>query len=404
MIYLSHLLNSVIEDSSDNEVGVLRDIIVKHSDEGYPALEMILIKDKKHKKEVGIPFKYVENLSKGEISLNKIYNKIETEDVKKSNYVYLLRDVLDNQIIDVNGIRVVRVNDVKLAMIEGELCVVGLDISFKGVLRRMGLAWLDFFHVFKVNLINWKDAQHVHGTLQLNTISEKLHRLHAADMANIVESLNAKQGTKLLSTLDTKDSAKILEEVNPTLQKTIVGMLDKEKALKIIEKMSIDEITDLIQSMPYHKAKQFLSDLHSEKLEKIEELLLYPEDTAGGLMTNEFIAVLPNWTKDDAINKIKEVSKKFRTISYIYVIDKRGKFLGPVSMRSLLVADKNTKLKKLLKPAKFLVTLRPENSLQQVVNIMTKYDLFTATVLNKKGRLLGIVTLDDVMRCLAPTA
>ena len=403
MIYLSHLIKSAVEDSSDNEVGELRDILVKQDADGYPFADLILLKDKKHKSVVAIPFKYVENLSKGEVSLNKIYSKIEPVEVT-ANHIYLMRDILDNQIIDVNGIRVVRVNDVKLAMIEGDLSVVGLDISFKGILRRLGLAWLDFFNVFKVNLINWRDAQHVHGTLQLNTISDKLNRLHPADLANIVESLNLKQGTKLLSSLDTKNSAKILEEVNPALQKTLVGMLDKQQALKIVEKMSIDELADLIQSMPYHKAKQFLSDLGSDKLEKIEELLLYPEDTAGGLMTNEFITALPNWTREDAIRRIKEVSKKYRTISYIYVIDQKGKFLGPISMRSLVIADKNVKLKKLLKSVKALVTLRPENSLQEVVNLMTKYDLFTATVVNKKGRLLGIVTLDDVMRCLAPTA
>lgn len=403
MIYLSHLVKSAVDDSSDKEIGELRDILVKQDSDGYPFADLILIKDKKHKNVVAIPFKYVENLSKGEVTLNKIHSKIETVEVSK-NHIYLMRDILDNQIIDVNGIRVVRVNDVKLAMIDGELSVVGLDISFKGILRRLGLAWMDYFNIFKVNLINWRDAQHVHGTLQLNTISEKLNRLHPADLANIVESLNIKQGSKLLSSLDTKNSAKILEEVNPALQKTLVGMLDKGQALKIVEKMSIDELADLIQSMPYQKAKQFLSDLHSDKLEKIEELLLYPEDTAGGLMTNEFITVPPSWTKEDAIRQIKEVSKKYRTISYIYVIDKNGKFLGPISMRSLVVADKNVKLKKLLKPVKSLVTLRPENSLHEVVNLMTKYDLFTATVVNKKGRLLGIVTLDDVMRCLAPAA
>ncbi len=403
MIYLSHLVKSVVEDSSDKEIGELRDILVKQDADGYPFADLILVKDKNHKKVVAIPFKYVENLSKGEVTLNKIYSKIETADVTKS-HIYLMKDILDNQIIDVNGIRVVRVNDVKLAMIDGDLSVVGLDISFKGILRRMGMAWMDYFNMFKVNLINWRDAQHVHGTLQLNTVSEKLNRLHPADLANIVESLNIKQGSKLLSSMDTKNSAKILEEVNPTLQKALVGMLDKGQALKIVEKMSIDELADLIQSMPYHKAKQFLSDLHSDKLEKIEELLLYPEDTAGGLMTNEFITAFPNWTKEDAIRKIKEVSKKYRTISYIYVIDKNEKFIGPVSMRSLVVADQNVKLKTLLKPVKKLVTLRPDNSMHEVVNIMTKYDLFTATVVNRKGRLLGIVTLDDVMRCLAPTA
>ncbi|MCX6734652.1 MAG: CBS domain-containing protein [Candidatus Peregrinibacteria bacterium] len=403
MIYLSHLVKSAVDDSSDKEIGELRDILVKQDSDGYPFADLILVKDKKHKNIVAIPFKYVENLSKGEVTLNKIYSKIETVEVSK-NHIYLMRDILDNQIIDVNGIRVVRVNDVKLAMIDGELSVVGLDISFKGIMRRLGIAWMDYFNVFKVNLINWRDAQHVHGTLQLNTVSEKLNRLHPADLANIVESLNIKQGSKLLSSMDTKNSAKILEEVNPIMQKALVGMLDKGQALKIVEKMSIDELADLIQSMPYQKAKQFLSDLHSDKLEKIEELLLYPEDTAGGLMTNEFITVPPSWTKEDAIRQIKEVSKKYRTISYIYVIDKNGKFLGPISMRSLVVADKNVKLKKLLKPVKALVTLRPENSLHEVVNLMTKYDLFTATVVNKKGRLLGIVTLDDVMRCLAPAA
>ena len=172
MAYLSQILNTKITDSADILVGRLKDVaIVPVAGEYAPLLFLLL---KKHgQEEIFVPYEYVENISREEIALKNLISKIPTNG-PTDEYILLSRDVLDQQIVDVGGARVVRVNDLRIGLFENKMCVLGIDISFKGLLRRLGLAWLVIINVFKVNLIDWRKTQPVKGALKLDTLSEDL--------------------------------------------------------------------------------------------------------------------------------------------------------------------------------------------------------------------------------------
>ena len=403
MLYLSQILGSRVEDSADEVVGRLQDILVLSQSGVYSPLFFLLVKTKKKSETILVPYEYVENLSRQTIDLKVPFNKIAlgSSDVGQT---YINRDVLDQQIVDVGGARVVRVNDLALGMFEDAMCVLGVDVSFKGILRRLGFPGLDSLGWLKAHLIDWRKTQPIKGTLKLDTISKDLTKLHPADLANIVEDLSVKHGRKLVRSLDSRAAAKVIEELEPRLQKILINYLGPEKAAGIIEKMSVEEIADLMQLFPRAEAQQFLSFLQNGKLKKVQRLIGYKEDTAGGLMSTDFVSAEPDWTVERAIEEVKSASPAMRSIIFIYVTDEDGKFLGPVSVRNLLVADKDILLKELMKPVELLHTLKPSDDIDGVVNMMTKYDLFSAVVLDAGGKLIGVVSIDDVMRCLAPKA
>lgn len=401
MLYLSQVLDSRVEDSADRFVGKITDVLVKPGAGVYAPLAYLLVK--KNKEEIFIPYEFVENLSRSVVDLKTAYNKYKPQK-PEAGLIYLSREILDQQIVDLDGARVVRVNDLSLGAFDGMMCVLGIDISFKGILRRLGIDFLDFKGFFKANLIDWKKTQRVKGALQLDTISRDLTRLHAADLANIVEDLNLHYGTNLVNSLEVRDAAKVMEELNPHLQKILVTHLGPERAARIIEKMSSDEIVDLMQLFTEREAKPILSLIQTGKLKKVEKLIKYEDDTAGGLMTADFISVLPDWTAEQTIEEIRRHSPNMRSILFVYAVDELGKFLGPTSLRKLILARKEQKISELYKPADNLTVLHPDNTVEEIVTIMTKYDLYSAVVLSEDKKILGVVAIDDVMRCLAPKA
>ena len=402
MFYLSQILNSKVEDSADEMVGRLSDLLIKPKAGEYSPLVYAVIKSRN--KHFFIPYNQIEVLSPSEVSLKVLKSKIEETGINENDFTFLKRDVLDQQIVDIKGARVVRVNDLKLGIFEEKMSVIGIDVSSKGLFRRLGVASLDFLDLLKVNLIDWRNAQPVKGTLKLDTLSKDLKKLHAADLANIIEDLNVSHGSRLVRSLDIKEAAKVIEEMDPSLQKILISHLGPEKATKIIEKMSSDEIVDLLQLLPAAQANQYLKRLQGGRLKKVQGLLEYEDDTAGGLMTTDFVVAEPDWSVERAVEEIRSASPGLRSILFIYVVDENGKFLGPASLRNLLLADKNKKMRDLLKPVDTLVTLKPENDMKEMVEIMTKYDLYTVAVLDNNGKLLGVVAIDDVMRQIAPEA
>lgn len=402
MLYLSHILKSRVTDSSDKTIGRLKDILIKPQHGFYSPLLFLLIKGK-NKRELFIPYEYVENLSREEITLKALLANIP-EVVPPEDLVYLDRDVMDQQIVDVEGARVVRVNDLRLGLFEEKMCVLGIDISFKGIIRRLWGPKLDFLDVFKVNLLDWRQAQPIKGVLKLSTIAKDLNRLHPADLANIVENLNLKRGSKLVNSLDPRAAAKVVEELDPEIQKIIIGYLGPERATGIMEQMSADEVVDLLKMMPKEEAKTFLSRLQINKLKKVEKLIKYPDNTAGGLMTTEFVLARPDWTVAQTIEEVKKQSPALRTVMYAYVVGEDNEFLGAVSMRRLLLASPETIIKNIIKKLSRRSILKINQKIDDIVKIMTKYNLYSAAVLDKHHKLMGIVTIDDVMRRLVPNA
>ena len=402
MPYLSQVLNIKVEDSADNVIGKLQDILIVPKPGAYDSVKLLLIKNKR--KEFCIPYSAVETLSTKEISLKTLFAKTQILPIPDSNYTWLKRDVLDQQIVDIEDARVVRVNDLRLGKIKGEMKVLAIGVGFKSLLRRLGMDKLDIFNIFKVSLIEWRKAQLVKNGLKIDTLSTEMKTLHPADLANIIEDLTVAQGGELVSSLDYKSAAEVVEELDPQLQKIMVDHLGPEKASTILKKMSIDEIVDLMQMLPKHEVGEYLSYFESKKKKEVEELIKYDDDTAGGLMTTDFVAVSPKQTVSEVIDIIGKISEDMRFILYVYVVDENKKLVGVVSMRKLLLVDKDKTMAEIYKPLPNISTLKVDDKLDDIVELMTKYNLFTAAVLNDRGEMKGLVSIDDVMRELKPNA
>jgi len=312
--------------------------------------------------------------------------------------------VLDQQIVDIEDARVVRVNDLRLGKIKGEMKVLAIGVGFKSLLRRLGMDKLDIFNFFKVNLIEWSKAQLVKNGLKIDTFSKEMKTLHPADLANIIEDLTVAQGGELVSSLDYKSAAEVVEELDPQLQKIMVDHLGPEKASTILKKMSIDEIVDLMQMLPKHEIGEYLSYFESKKKKEVEELIKYDDDSAGGLMTTDFISVKLEQTVGEVINIIEKISEDMRFILYVYVVGENKKLIGVVSMRKLLITDEDKTMSEIYKTLPSIAILHVNDELDDIVELMTKYNLFTAAVLNDKGEMKGLVSIDDVMRELKPNA
>lgn len=403
MIYLSQILGARVRDSSAEVIGQVKDAVITPHPGEYAPLQALFLSSKRGRGETLVPWSYVENLSREAVTLKTLFNKI-IDLPATEEHVFLKRDVLDQQIVDLEGVRVVRVNDLQLGIINNEMRVLGIDISFKGFLRRVGLARFDLFNRFKVRLIDWKNAQPVKGTLKLTQPSKYLVKLHPADLANIIEDLNVKQGSKLVQGLDIDTAAKVFEEITPRMQRVLIRALGPERAAKISERMSVDELVDLMKLLPDHEAKEVLDLIQKSKVQKVKKLLPYGDNTAGGLMTSEYVTGLPDWTTDQAISEVKKVSEAFRSINYIFVTDRAELYKGFVTLRRLLVSAPDTLLKNVMRRANQIPPLYPEQGLSEVAVFLTKYDLNAAAVVDKNSKMLGAVTVDDVMRALIPHA
>jgi Mg/Co/Ni transporter MgtE len=239
--------------------------------------------------------------------------------------------------------------------------------------------------------------------LQLSMGTNELVKLHPADIANIIEKLNLNQGSELLQALDKKTAARVLEELEPELQRILVESLGPERAASVMQKMSIDELVDLIQILPDRKSKEIMANLPSDSTQKVKNILEYDEDTAGGLMTTEYVSVFPAATVKEAVEQIKKTYQLHRGSYIVYIIDEQGGFKGDVSLRRLLISEPDQTMHDLMDKEK-KSTATVGQSILEVASLMTKYNLTSIAVLGSDKKLLGVVTVDDVMRHFVPHA
>ncbi|GBE36768.1 magnesium transporter MgtE [bacterium BMS3Bbin07] len=323
-----------------------------------------------------------------------------------------VRDILDKQIVDATGAKVVRVNDIKLEGFEGKAVLVAVDVGMRGILRRLGIERQgnEFFKLFKIelphNLISWTYIQPLEPklkTIALTVPRQMVANLHPADIAEIISSVSREEGTSLFTDLDLKTAAETLSELEPDVQASIITEMEPEKASDIIEEMPPDEAADILGDLPTEKMKALLESIDQEDAEDIQELLEHEENTAGGLMTNEFIAYEPEIKVSEAIERFKRDAAEIETIYYIYVIDPDEKLLGVLSLRELLLADPEKTLSDIM--VTNLKTLKPEDDENIVAAAISKYNLAAIPVVDNDNVLLGIVTMDDIIdRILPPKA
>jgi Mg2+ transporter MgtE len=255
------------------------------------------------------------------------------------------------------------------------------------------------------NLISWNYIQPLEPKLtkiSLTVPRQMVSELHPADIAEIISQVSHREGATFFKGLDVETAAEALSELQPDVQAAIITGMDTDKAADIIEEMPPDEAADVLSDLPMDKAKEILEHIEKEEAEDIQELLGHEEDTAGGLMTNEFIAYPPETSVKEAIEKFRKDAEEVETVYYIYVTDTEEKLVGVISLRELLLAPSDTKLSDIIETK--LKTVTPDTDEVEVAEIISKYNLVAIPVVDNEGFMLGIVTVDDVIDRILPPA
>ncbi|HEX6880446.1 MAG TPA: CBS domain-containing protein [Terriglobales bacterium] len=405
---LSDLLGLPVYDSSGGKVGRVREVaIVPQDDPNHVAAfvvktgegDRLLSSHKVRSVNGGVR-------SVGSLSDFTSYNGSE-------GMLLLERDLLDQQIIDVHGRKVVRVNDAELF---GEnapdgtiaLKIASVDVGARGAVRRLlrgvvphvalrgllerippkPIPW-EF-----VNLIETDPARRV----RLKISSDRLARLHPADIADIIEELAPAEREAVFNSLDEDVAAQALEEIDPKLQVSIVNSMNPDAAADIVEEMDPDAAADLLADLSPDRSEEILDEMEPEVAEEVGELLEFPEDTAAGRMTTDYMALSPHATVKDAVAMLRNFEGGLESMSTVYLIGEHEKLLGAVPLAKLVLGEPDSQLHTLTSDP--LITCHPGADEREVAELFDKYNLLTLPVVDESGALTGVITADDVISIL----
>jgi magnesium transporter len=408
MPFVSQLIGKSVVDYDGNAVGRVKDILaIQKSNLTHPQICSLEVGHKN--KIIHISISDVANLYAPVIPLNKTWDKVTLYEPTEGE-LHLVRDVLDKQIIDTNGVRVVRVNDLELARHNEDVYIANVDISGKGLVRRLGMSRLPSFLGGNKKgspasgFISWDDVDLIDTDkpMRLKVTSDKIADLHPADLAEILSDLTRSEGSKLLGSLDVELMAETLEEIEPEFQASLVEGLTNEQVADVLDEMAPDEAADLLAELPEARSEELLGMMEKDDAADVRKLLSYPEDSAGGIMNTEFVAVPSDLTAAEVIDRLRELSPEAETIFYIYVVDGEKHLIGVFSLRRLVLEQPNRKVADFMETR--LVTVGPLDAQEDVAQIVAKYNLLLAPVVDDSNVLIGMVTADDALDKILPTA
>jgi sporulation protein YlmC with PRC-barrel domain len=320
--------------------------------------------------------------------------------------------VLDKQIVDTHGKKVVRVNDIQFIRAGKDLRVTHAEVGLRSFVRRLSLEQLVDFWVKAVSpnsayltkdyTINWKYVhaipnRNVQKSVRLNLTNEDLRELHPADIADILEDLDSHGREMIFSNLDPQLAAETLSEVDEDLQASLLKNEDPEKAADIIEMMDADDAADLLNELDEAQADAIISNIEDiETQEELQELLEHDEDTAGGLMTSEIFEVKSNLQKHEVLEMIKQSHTEVASFYDIYVVDENKNLIGTLSLQELLIQSEHAYIKDIMNSTD-MKFLHADTHWKEVAAFMNKYNLITVPIVSETHELLGMVSVDDVM-------
>jgi len=324
----------------------------------------------------------------------------------------LERDLLDQQIIDVHGRKVVRVNDVDIHEESGNghliLKIGAVDVGARGAMRRLlkGVIPAGALHPLleriPPRLIPWEFVDLIETDparrVKLKIALERLAKLHPADIADIVEELAPAEREAVFETLDEEVAAETLEEIDPKLQVSILSSLDSDRAADIVEEMDPDAAADLLGDMHPDDSQEILTEMQPEERAEVAELMTFEEDTAAGRMTTQYMALRQHARVEDAIDMLRNFEGGLESLSTIYIIGDKDKLLGAVPLAKVALAPPGTPL--MMLSTGHMTTVHPGADEKRVAELFDKYNLLTLPVIDEDGVLTGVITADDVINML----
>lgn len=402
MLYLSQMMGKPVVDTQGEKIGTISDLAIS-TGEVFPRITSLAFQGPGK-----VPFmiswrKYVDTFDEDGITLNA-----EAHDIRFSylqpDEVLLARDLLNRQIVDTQGLKVVRVNDLKLSVSGSQLRLLGAEVGVRGILR--GLAsWLEravvavakvFGKKIDEQIIAWNYMDLLDRDLsevQLSVTHKRLDELHPADVADILEQLDPQQRANVFQHLDDAQATEAISEMDDEYQADFIEDLDDARAAGLLGDMDPDDAADIVRDLSYEKAETLLRLMGVEDATEIRRLLGYKDGTAGGMMTTQFVAVKADNTVGETIEVLRELDDDHPTVHYVYVLNDYDEFVGVLSLRTLVLTDDARPVRDVMFDD--VISATPDETEEDVAADIFKYELPAMPVVDEHNMLLGIVTVDD---------
>jgi CBS domain-containing protein/sporulation protein YlmC with PRC-barrel domain len=408
---LSELLGATVYEPSGAATGRVREVTLAPQ-EDRTRIASLIVKTKSGDRVLAFSA-----ISAIDTSIHASTNSTDWPAANGSEGLFLLeRDLLDQQVIDINGRKVVRVNDVELqieSVVEAGqthaiLRVTSVDIGTRGAIRRLlqGIAPRTAIHAMlqriRPHTIPWSFIDLIETDparqIKLKISHDGLAKLHPADIADIVEDLAPDEREAVFRTLDEDVAAETLEEVEPGIQKSIVESMDSERAAGIVEEMDPDAAADLLADLSSDHTEQILVQMEPGASQEMAELLEHREETAAGRMTTDFLALPVTATVENAVGVLREFEGGVETVGTIYLVDSQGTLAGAVPLAKLVLASSDAPI--LSMTSEPLISTHETTSDNEVAELFDKYNLVTLPVIDEQNKLVGVITSDDVIAML----
>ena len=408
--YLSGIIGKEVFGADGDAIGVIRDLLVNAVPSGQndPNQQLITgVKLRIRKVSKFYSFKSFRVVKAREMLSVICTGLIELSTDEVENGLLLVENILDKQIVDMNGRKLVRVNDVRLATLPAGTFAVAVDIGIEGLLRRIGIALpiKRILSLFKISIptkfILWDDVQaidHSNLNIRLSKSYSKLHTLHPSDIADILEDLGKKSSMSVFSALDEEKAADVLEELETHAQIHIVENLPVNKAADVLEKMPADEVADILDELEDEKAELLLKEMDRESSQEVRDLLEYPDNSVGSLMSTDILSFRAEATVEDVIAELRLKKPEPAELYNLFVTETNDVLIGTFNLRDLVVAQPNTLVSNIMKSDP--VFMFDDQKIDDIAELISKYNLLAVPVVDSDNQLQGMVVVDDVVEDL----
>ncbi len=408
--YLSGIIGKEAFGADGDDIGIIKDLLLNAVPSGAndTTQQLIIGVKLRIKKETKIfsfnSFRVVKAREVLNVSCNGL-TELSREEVE--NGLFLVENILDKQIVDLNGRKLVRVNDVRLATLPAGTFAVAVDIGIEGLLRRIGISGpiKKLLSLFNVNIpakfILWDDVQAIDYSnlnIRLSKSYAKLHTLHPSDLADILEDLGKKSSMSVFSSLDEEKAADVLEELEIDAQIHIVENLPVNKAADVLEKMPADEVADILDELEDEKAELLLKEMDMESSQEVRELLEYSDNSVGSLMTTDIFSFRPEITVQEVIEELRLKKPESAELYTMFVTESNDELIGTFNLRDLVVAQPGTTMEQIMKSEPYF--LYDEQKVDDIAELISKYNLLAVPVVDSNNQLQGMVVVDDVVEDL----
>ena len=397
MLYFSNLHRKHVVTEDGIKVGRLDDLVLFISST-QPKITKLLV-ESNYGKKIFIPINHLIKIN-NEILIEKNFINVDI----LANEIFVLRNILDKQIIDLSGEKIVRVNDVAIQVKDNNnFYLIGVDIGFLGILRRLGLEnfALKIFYFFgikiKPHFLPWSDIQPLEltrGQVIINKKEEKLAKIRPEDLADYLEKTNIENAKKILDMLDEKKAIEVVSDLNLSYQSNLLKRLKLEEAVKFIKYIEPDEAVDILLTLREKRRQQIINLLPPEKKKEIVHLLNLSSSPIGELATTEFLTVKPETTVKDVIKLIKKEAADFAFLTTIYVVDESNRLVGVFNLHELLLQEPSTPVYKFM--IQNLVVTHLNTAKEIALKKMLKYNIQIIPIVDDDNHILGVVTIDDL--------